>query len=353
MPTERFEMRLGLTAGYSGANMALPMDLILEAERLGFDSVWTAEAYGSDAVSPVAWILAQTTRIRAGTAIMQMSARTPACTASTAMTLHGMSGGRFILGIGASGAQVVEGWHGVEYGRPITRTREFISIVRKILAREKALEHKGHHYEIPYAGEGASGLAKPLKSILHGDPSMPIYTASITPAGLRCSAELADGVFPIFLNPERYEVIGAHLEEGFAVAEGSKGLDDFDVAVQVPLVMGDDLDKCRNVVKSFLALYIGGMGARNKNFYNDYASRLGFEGPAAEIQDLFLSGKRPEAIAAVPDSLVDAVGLVGPADRIRDRLQVWKEAGQRKQVGTMILGGAQVEAFRLVAEEVL
>lgn len=346
-------MKLGLVAGYSPAQMSVPMDLILEAERLGYDSVWTAEAYGSDAVSPASWILSRTEKIKVGTAIMQMPARTPACAAMTAMTLYAMSGGRFILGIGPSGPQVVEGWHGMAYGRPLTRTKEYISIIRQILAREAPVTHEGFHYQLPYTGEGSSGLGKPLKSILHGDPAMKIYTASIAPAGMRCSAEVADGVFPVWMNPERFDLFEQPLKDGFAKAGSGKSLDDFEVAPFVSVVMGDDLDKCRMPVKGMLSLYIGGMGARDKNFYNDYAKRLGFEEAAAKIQDLFLDGKKAEAMAAVPDELVDGVALVGSEARIRDRLGAWREAGKKRHVGSLLAAGGSPEALRVLAEEIL
>jgi len=217
-------MRLGLTAGYSGANLEVNIGLVKEAERLGFDSVWTAEAYGSDAVTPLAWIAAQTTKIRLGTAIMQMPARTPAMTAMTAMSIDAISGGRFILGLGPSGPQVVEGWHGVAYGKPLTRTREYVSILRKILAREAPLTHEGEHYQIPFAGPGATGLGKPLKSILHGRADLPIFTASIGPAGVACSGEVADGLIPVWMNPERFDLFEPSLEKGFAKAGGGKSL---------------------------------------------------------------------------------------------------------------------------------
>jgi F420-dependent oxidoreductase-like protein len=346
-------MKLGIVAGYSPATMSVPMDLILEAEKLGFDSVWTAEAWGSDAVSPAAWILARTSRINVGTAIMQMPARTPAATAMTAMTLYSLSGGRFILGLGPSGPQVVEGWHGVAYGRPLTRTREYISIIRKILAREEKLTHEGFHYQIPFQGEGASGLGKPLKSILHGDPALRIFTASISPKGMECAGEVADGVFPVWMNPERFDLFEESLQRGFDRAGGGKSLDDFEIAPFVTVIMGDDLDKCRWPVKMNMALYIGGMGARDANFYNDYAKRLGFEAEAVQIQDLYLSGKKQEAAAAVPDALVDACHLVGPRERIVERLQVWKEAGSKRHVGSLLSAGASPEVLRLLAEEVL
>ena len=344
-------LRLGLTAGYSGAAMQINRELILEAERLGYWSVWSAEAYGSDAVSPLAYIAAFTTKIKLGTAIMQMPARTPAMTAMTAMTLDAMSGGRFILGLGPSGPQVVEGWHGVAYGKPLTRTREYISIIRKILAREAPVEFKGEEYQVPYTGPGATGLGKPLKSILHGRKDLEIYTASIGPAGIECSAEVADGLIPVWMNPERFDLLQPHLDKGFAKANAvpgakKKGLENFEIAPFVTCILGDDLEKCRMPVKGMLALYIGGMGARGKNFYNDYAKRLGYEEQAVKIQALYLAGKKAEAMALVPNELVDATALVGPADRIRDRFQAWKGS----KVTSMLLGAGQPEALRLLAE---
>ena len=339
-------MKLGLTAGYSGASMSVNLDLVLEAERLGFDSVWTAEAYGSDAVVPLAWVGARTSKIRLGTAIMQMPARTPAMTAMTAMTLDALSGGRFILGLGPSGPQVVEGWHGVSYGKPLTRTREYIQIIRKILAREAPVEFKGEQYQIPYAGPGATGLGKPLKSILHGRKDLEIYTASIGPAGIECSAEVADGLIPVWMNPERFDLLQPHLDKGFAKAGGGKSLARFDVAPFVTCIVGDDIEKCRMPVKGMLALYIGGMGARGKNFYNDYAKRLGYEEEAVEIQDLYLAGKKAEAMARVPNELVDSIALLGTKERIRDRLEAWKAS----PVKTLLIGAGQPEALRTLAE---
>jgi F420-dependent oxidoreductase-like protein len=346
-------MNLGLVLGYSGKRVQLDMAPILEAERLGFSSVWTAEAYGSDAVSTAAWVLSRTERIKVGTAIMQMPARTPACAAGTAITLSQLSGGRFLLGLGASGPQVVEGWHGVAYGRPLTRTREYVSIIRKIVAREAPVEHDGYHYQLPYRGADATGLGKPLKSIVHPDPDLPIYTASISPAGMRCAGEVADGVIPVWMNPERFDLFEKSLQEGFDAAGGGKRLADFDIAPFTSVVLGDDVEKCRMPIKGMLSLYIGGMGARGKNFYNDYARRLGYEAEAAKIQDLYLDGKKAEAMAAVPDSLVDEVSLVGPRDRILDRLEAWKEAGAKRHVGSLLAAGATPEAMRLLAEAVL
>jgi len=347
-------MKLGIGAVAFGPKASVNLDLVRRAEALGFDSAWTAEAYGNDAATTAAWVLSNTTRIKAGTAIMQMPARTPAMTAMTAMTLDHLSGGRFILGLGSSGPQVVEGWHGVRYGKPLTRTREYIQIVRQILAREKPLEFHGELYDIPVSGPGSTGLGKPLKSILHGNPDIPIYTASITPNGLRCAGEVADGVFPMMMDPDKFDTTYLpYLQEGFAKAGGGKGLDRFAVVPAVTVIVSDDVAKARMPVKGHLALYIGGMGARDKNFYNDLAGRLGYEEAAAKIQDLFLDGKKAEAAAAVPDALVDAVHLVGPRERIRERLQAWKEAGRKGWVHTLQVGTPQPEALELLAEELL
>jgi F420-dependent oxidoreductase-like protein len=346
-------MRLGLVHGGGAAKFAVDMETVLEAERLGYHSVWTSESYGSDAITPAAWILARTTRIQVGTGIIQMPARAPAMAAMTAMTLQSMSGNRFILGIGPSGPQVIEGWYGVPYGKPLTRTREYIEIVRKVLAREEPLTHEGAHYQIPKTGPGTTGLGKPLKSILHGDPSLKIYTAAITPNGVRTAAEIADGFIPIYMNPDKFAVFGDALAEGFAKAGGGKGLKTFDVAPYVNTAIGDDLDACRKPIKAQLALYIGGMGARDKNFYNDLAKRLGYEAAAVKIQDLYLAGRRAEAEAAVPDALVDDVALVGPKARIRERLASWKKAAAEGKVGTLILRRPSQDALRFFAEELL
>ena len=347
-------MKLGIGAISFGPRVQINMDMILRAEALGFDSTWTAEAYGNDAVGTAAWLLAKTTRIKVGTAIMQMPARTPAMAAMTAMTLDHLSGGRFILGLGPSGPQVIEGWHGVPYGKPLTRTREYIAIIRKILAREQPLEFHGSEYNIPATGAGTTGLGKPLKSILHGNPNLPIYTASISPAGLRCAGEVADGVFPMMMDPERFDrTYLPYIEEGFAKAGGGKSLANFAVVPGVTVIISDEPEKARMMVKGGMALYIGGMGARDKNFYNDLAKRLGYEAAAVEIQNLFLAGKKMEAAAAVPDALVDAVHLVGPKAKIRDRLQAWKEAGRKGWVHTMQIGTSQPEALELLAQELL
>ena len=339
-------MRLGLLAGQFGPKLQVPFDLIDEAERLGFDSVWTAEAYGNDAIVPLSFIAARTSKIRLGTAIMQMPARSPAMTAMTAMSLDALSGGRFILGLGPSGPQVVEGWHGVPYGRPLTRTREYISIVRNILAREAPLEHKGFHYQIPNMGDGTTGLGKPLKSILRGRADMEIYTAAISPNGLRCAGEVANGVIPVWMSPDKSDLIYDCVKQGLAKSDSGRTEADFDVAPFVTAIMGDDVEACRGPIKGMLALYIGGMGARGKNFYNDYAKRLGYEEAAVKIQDLYLDGKKAEAMAAVPNELVDEISLVGPRERIIDRMEVWKAS----PVKTMLIGAGQPECLQVLAE---
>jgi F420-dependent oxidoreductase-like protein len=345
-------MKLALALRVSPSS-GIDMELVWEAERLGYEAVWCGEAYGTDAVSPVAWVLAQTKKIKAGTSIMQMPARTPACAAMTAMTLQALSGNRFLCGIGPSGPQVVEGWHGVPFGKPLARTREYIAIIRQILERKGPLEFQGEHYQIPYAGPGATGLGKPLRSIIHGDPSLKIYTAAIAPAGLRTAGEVADGVLPFFMSPEKPEAITAPVLEGIAKADQPKSLADFDIAPYVRISVGDDLAACRDAVRPQLALYIGGMGARSKNYYNDLAKRLGYEAAAAKIQDLFLSGERKQAEAAVPDALIDETSLIGPEERIKERLHAWKELAKDGRIGTLLLVGATPEALRIIAEAVL
>jgi len=345
-------MKLAMTLKFSPTS-GVDMDLVWEAERLGYDAVWCGEAYGTDAVTPVAWVLAQTKKIKAGTSIMQMPARTPACAAMTAMTLQALSGNRFLCGIGPSGPQVIEGWHGVPFGKPLLRTREYIAIIRQILERKAPLEYRGEHYQIPYTGPGATGLGKPLRSIIHGNPGLKIYTASFAPAGLRTAGEVADGVLPFFMSPEKAEAVTAPVLEGIAKAGNDKTLADFDIAPYVRIAMGNDLDACRDAIRPQLALYIGGMGARSNNYYNDLAKRLGYEAAAVKIQDLYLSGQRKEAEKAVPDALIDETSLIGPRERIRDRLQAWKETAEQRHVGTLLLAGVTADAMGVVAEAVL
>ena len=345
-------MKLGFLLGYSGKHIHMPIELIQQAESMGYDSVWTAEAYGNDAVTSAAYVLAQTSKIRVGTAIMQMPARTPAMCAMTAMSLDQLSGGRFIVGLGASGPQVVEGWHGVPYGKPVTRTKEYIQIMRKIFEREGPVEFDGQIYQMPNQSEGTTGLGKPLKSILAAT-DIPIYHASITPAGLRCAGEVADGVFPVWMDPNKYDVLGESIEQGFEKAGNGKSLKDFDIAPFVTVAMNDDLDAAYDALRPWLALYIGGMGAKNKNFYHEYATRLGYGDAANQIQELYLSGKKPEAEALVPNELLDEVSLIGPRERIIERLGPWKEAGKRGEVGSMLLGVQDPVVLELLANEML
>ena len=328
------------------------MEPIKHAEALGYDSVWTAEAYGSDAITPATWVLAQTEKIKVGTAIMQMPARSPAMAAMTAMSLAELSGGRFIAGLGASGPQVVEGWHGVPYGKPITRLKEYIEIMKQIFARQGPSTYDGKMYQLPYSGEGATGLGKPLKSILHCEEDIPIFAATITDAGVAAAAEVADGFFPVWMDPDKYSVFQGPIEKGFAAA-GDKNLTQFEISPFVTCVMGDDVEQCMMPIRGSMALYIGGMGARNKNFYNDYAKRLGFEDAAVKIQDLYLDGRKDEAMAAVPAELIDACHLVGPAERIKERLQSWKAAGSKGHVSSMLIGSQQPEALEVIAGEML
>jgi F420-dependent oxidoreductase-like protein len=338
-------MRLGLMLGYAAGQMQLPIELVQEADRLGVHSVWTAEAYGSDAVSPLAWLGALTTRIKLGTAIMQMPGRTPANAAMTAMTLNQLSGGRFLMGLGLSGPQVVEGWHGVSYAQPLRRTREYVSIVRAIFRREAPLTFEGHHYQIPYRGDDATGLGKPLKSTLKADPTIPIYLAAIGPKNVELAAEVADGWLPIFFAPERYDaVFKPHVDAGLAKA--GKTSEQFDIAPTVSVVINDNLDIAYNMLRPMLALYVGGMGARGKNFYYDLAVRYGFEGAAAEIQDLYLSGDKGAAMARVPAELIDAVALVGPRERVRERLSLWRNS----PVTTLNMTVFDVETLRAMVE---
>ncbi|HEX5616111.1 MAG TPA: LLM class F420-dependent oxidoreductase [Acidimicrobiia bacterium] len=343
-------IRLGINLGYQdwAAGLDQAIATAQHAESLGYHSAWTAEAYGTDAVTPLTWLMAHTTRLNLAPAIMQMPARTPAMTAMTAATLDGMSGGRFMLGLGLSGPQVVEGWHGQPYGKPLVKTREYVDIVRTILRREAPLEHHGEHYDIPYSGPNATGLGKPLKIIVHPRRAdIPIYLAAIGPKNVALAAEIADGWLPIFFSPYRFrETYGDSVDAGFAKAGNGKSLEHFDVAPTVMVIVGDDPESLADFVRPMIALYVGGMGARGKNFYNDLACRYGFEAAAKEIQDLYLDGKKREAAAAVPMELIDEVALIGPKERIADRFDAWRDCG----VTTMIIGAQQREALETMAE---
>ena len=345
-------MKLGIMVGGMPGSIEDRVRLVQEAESLGFDSAWTSEAWGRDAVTHATWLLANTSKIKVGTAIMQLSARTPALAAMTAMSLQEMSGGRFLMGIGPSGPQVIEGWHGERYGKPLGRTREYVSIVRQVLARRGPLEHQGEHYQIPNTGPGTTGLGKALKTILHPAPNLSIYTGSFTPAGIRTAAEIADGVIPIFMNPERFEVFADDLDTGFQRAGGGKSLEQFDVAPFCRVIVDADVERGFDSLRDYYALYVGGMGAREKNFYNDYVASLGYEGMAKEVQDLFLDGNKREAASKISNAFIDEVALVGPPERIKDRLGAWTDAARRGRVGTLVNFAPTHESIRLLAEVV-
>ena len=344
-------MHLGIRAIGFGRTATVNLPLIKHAESLGFATAWTAEAYGNDAVTPAAWVLAHTASISVGTGIMQLHARTPALAAMTAMTLDQLSGGRFILGLGPSGPQVVEGWHGVPYGRPLTRTREYVAIVRQVLARAGPLEFSGQEYQVPRTGARTTGLGKPLKSILRGTTNVPIYTAAISEAGLRCAGEVADGVLLVWLDPDQADTaITPFVNAGRQRSRHHRGAE-FATLAAVTVTIDADLERARGPIKRQLALYLGGMGARAKNFYTDYAGRLGFGDAAARIQDLFLAGRQGAAAAAVPDAMVDALHLVGSAERIKDRLARWRAAARAGDVTGIIVTTEQPEALELLAAE--
>jgi F420-dependent oxidoreductase-like protein len=333
-------VRLGYYMGYAppGTNPLELIELAQEAERLGYHSAWAAEAWGTDAVTVLSWLAATTTKLQIGSAILQMPGRTPANTAMTAATLDLLSGGRFLLGLGTSGPQVVEGWHGQPWGKPITRTREYVEIVRRALRRE-TLEHKGEHYEIPYAGDDATGLGKPLKLMLRPERAeIPIYLAALGPKNVELAFEIADGWLPIFFSPER-------ARDAF----GFESRDGFDIAPSVQVVVTDDVESGREWVRPILALYVGGMGSKGQNFYNRLVRRYGYEEDAERIQGLYLEGKQREAIAAVPDALVDDVALVGPKERIAERLDAWRESGAT----TLLVSTRDANSLRTMAELVL
>jgi F420-dependent oxidoreductase-like protein len=338
-------VKLGINIGYSGGRVELPLDRVLEAERLGYDSLWTAEAYGSDAVTPLAYLAAKTTRIKLGTGIMQLAGRTPAMCAMTMSTLDALSGGRVLVGLGLSGPQVVEGWHGMPYDKPVARLREYVQILRKIWAREEPVALDGQAYQLPYRGPGATGLGKPLKSILHSR-QLPIYLATMQPLSVRTTAELADGWLPIWFSPYRLDMFRPAIEEGFQRAGNGKSWKDFAVAAGCTVVLGDDVRACLAQLKPTLALYVGGMGAKQKNFHNEMITKYGYGEVAARIQELYLAGRKAEAIAAVPDELCDEMSLCGPQARIRQRYRAWEDSG----ITTLLVQTNQREALQLMAE---
>jgi F420-dependent oxidoreductase-like protein len=339
-------MKLGLMLGYSGAEMKLPVELVQRAEALGFDSVWTAEAYGSDATSPLAYLAAVTTRIRLGTSIMQLAGRTPAMAAMQAATIDALAGGdRFIAGLGVSGPQIVEGWYGQPWGRPYWRIRDYVSIMRKVFEREEPLTHEGKEISLPYQGEGALGIGKPLKSILHMNPKIPIWLGTGSESNVRLTAEIADGWFPLAFVPGMMDLYRPWLEEGFRRA-GGKSLADFEIQPGVSVIITDDVERALGRMKPGIALYVGGMGHRDKNFHNDMMVRRGYPEAAEKIQELYLAGRKREAIQAVPDEYCDEAALVGPPQRIRDRYQDWESSGATG----LTLSCRQAEGLELMAE---
>jgi len=340
-------MKLGLTIGYSGAGLRLPLERILRAERLGYDSVWTAESYGSDAVTPLAYLAAVTKRIRLGTGVIQLAARTPANAAMSAATVDALAGGnRFIVGLGVSGPQIVEGWYGEPWGRPYYRLRDYVTIMRKIFRREEPVVHAGKEIALPYSGVGSSGLGKPLKSILHMNPNIPIMLGAENEATVRLCAELCDGWLPLGLVPGTFSKYRPWLEAGFQRAGGNKSLDKFEIYPILPVVIDRDVKSALNRMKPEIALYVGGMGARNKNFHNDLMIQQGFPEAAMRIQELYLAGRKEEAADAVPDELVDLRTLVGPPERIRERYHAWESSGATG----FLIQTAQEAAIDLMAE---
>jgi F420-dependent oxidoreductase-like protein len=329
-------MRLGLSVGYWGLGLTAEQQIALvrEAENVGYDSVWAAEAYGSDTATVLAWIAAQTERIRIGSAIFQMPARSPAMVAMTAATLDQLSNGRMLLGIGSSGPQVAEGWHGQRFAKQLSRTKEYVEIVRKALARER-LEYDGETYVLPLP----DGPGKALKlTIAPIQDQIPIYIAAIGPKNTQLVGEIADGWLPLFFSPEHVSQARSLLEEG--AARSGRSLEGFDMAPSVQVAIDDDIDRARDIMRPFLALYMGGMGSRKQNFYNALVQRYGFEDAAREIQDLYLEGKKEEAAAAIPAELIDITTLAGPREHIKERLAVYRDAG----VGTLIISPIAFEA---------
>jgi F420-dependent oxidoreductase-like protein len=335
-------MKLGMTWGYWGQGP--PPDIAgvsQEAERLGFDSIWTAEAWGSDAFTPLAWIAAHTERVRLGTAVVQLAARTPTATAMHALTLDHLSNGRLILGLGVSGPQVVEGWYGRPSNKPLARTREYVEIIRRAIAREEPVEFDGEFYQHPYRGEGSVGLGKALKPITHPlRREIPIFLGAEGPKNVAQTAEIADGWLPLYYSPYRQEVYADHLA-------GAK--DGFEITAMATMIVTDDIEAGLAPVKAMLGFYIGGMGAKGQNYHTKLMQRMGYEAEALKVQELFFEGRRDEAIAAVPSAFADEISLVGPIERIRDRVAAWEDS----PVTTILVHGGNVEGLRHAAEAVL
>jgi len=337
-------MRLGYNTGYwSSGPPKGAIDLIKECDKLGFEHIWTAEAYGSDALTPLAWWGSETTNVKLGTAIMQMSARTPAATAMASLTLDHLSGGRFICGIGASGPQVVEGWYGQSYSRPLERTREFVNIMRQVFAREDRVAFEGRHYQLPFPH--GTGLGKPLKSTVHPlRADLPIYLAAEGPKNVALSAEICDGWLPLFFAPKDNQFYKDALQSGMDKG-GRNTFDDFEIAATVSLIPGEDVEKCADMLRPMLALYIGGMGAKGQNFHYDVFERMGYGGECEKIQQLYLAGNKADAIATVSTEMCESISLLGPPDKIRDELAMWDES----VVNTLLISGP-IEVIRLAAQ---
>ena len=341
------DLMLGLNFGYwAGGPPPDAIEGLQEAERLGFDSCWTAEAYGSDCLTPLAWWGSRTERIRLGTALVQMSARTPAATAMAAMSMDHLSGGRFILGIGVSGPQVVEGWYGQPFAKPLARTREYIGVLRDIWARTGPVTNDGEHYPLPLPG---SELGKPLKSSIHPlREDIPVYLGAEGPKNIALAAEICDGWLALFFSPQHEDFYRDALDEGFGRDGARRSAEDFEVAATVPFIPTDDIEAGVNMLRPMYALYFGGMGAKSKNFHADVAVRMGFEGEVAQIKELYLSGKKDEAAAAVPRDLIEQLALIGPPDKLRHDLEPWRDS----LVTTLLIGG-DAAMLRTAAEVVL
>ena len=340
-------MKLGLSMGYSGAHLDVPVKLVQRAEELGYDSVWSAEAYGSDAVTPLAYLAAVTKRIKLGTGIMQVAGRTPANAAMSAATVDAMAGGgRFIAGLGVSGPQIVEGWYGQPWGKPYWRVRDYVTIMRKIFKREAPVSHDGREIALPYTGPGAMGIGKPLKSILHMNPDLPIYLATGNESMVKLTAEIADGWLPMGFMPGAMDEYRPWLEEGFRRAGNGKSMKDFSIVASVHVQVDDDVKAALARLKPEVALYVGGMGHKTKNFHNDIMVRRGFGDAAKRIQELYLAKRKDEAIAAVPDEWVDMKSLVGPPARIRERYRAWEDCG----ADTLSVRSRQPEAIEVMAQ---
>lgn len=337
-------MKLGLGIGYSGGEMRLPIEKVQLAERLGYDSVWTAEAYGSDALSPLAYLAAKTERIKLGTGVIQLAGRTPANAAMTIATIDALAGGnRVICGLGVSGPQIVEGWYGEPWGRPYYRIKDYVTIMKKILAREEPVVHEGKEISLPYTGVGALGVGKPLKSILHMNPDIPIWLGTGMESTVRLTAEIADGWLPLGLVPETVKTYEPWIEQGLAKA--GKDRSQFDAQAGGAVIVTDDVQSALDRLKPGIALYVGGMGHKNKNFHKEMMVRRGFGDAADRIQELYLAKRKQEAIEAVPDEFVDQGALVGDKERIRKRFRDWEDSG----ITGFTVNGNE-EAMRLMAE---